>query len=153
MKSGNNITAPGAGGSWDSALGLLNAAQHTQIPPIVAGFDGFVDTILHVVSERHSPTEYTRLLTLQEFAHNVLAASGGRNMNKHRDGHASYQDKEVTVRFSPMPWLTSGFRSITSVRLAGPNSIRRLMISQSGKDLLHRRAGLLGCDRVHRMAS
>ena len=47
----------------------------------MAGFDGFVDTILHVVSERHSPAEYTRLLTLEEFAQRVLAASGGRNMN------------------------------------------------------------------------
>jgi len=47
----------------------------------VAGFDGFVDTILHVVAECRSPTEYTRLLTLQEFAQRVLAASGGRNMN------------------------------------------------------------------------
>ena len=60
---------------------LLNAAEHSQIPPVVAGFDGFVDTILHVVSERRSPTEYTRLLTLQEFSERVLAASGGRNMN------------------------------------------------------------------------
>jgi hypothetical protein len=59
----------------------LNAAQHSQIPPVVAGFDGFVDTISHVVSERRSPTEYTRLLTLQQFAQKVLAASGGRNMN------------------------------------------------------------------------
>jgi hypothetical protein len=81
MKSGSDTTAPGAGRSWDSILGLLNAAQHTQIPPALAGFDGFVDTILHVVSERHSPAEYTRLLTLQEFAKRVLAASGGRNMN------------------------------------------------------------------------
>jgi hypothetical protein len=59
----------------------LNAAQHTQIPPVLAGFDGFVDRILHVVSERRSPTEYIRLLTLQEFSQRVLAASGGRNMN------------------------------------------------------------------------
>ena len=50
----------------------MNAAQHTQIPPVVAGFDGFVDTILHVVSERHSPAEYTRLLTLEEFAQTLL---------------------------------------------------------------------------------
>ena len=47
----------------------------------MAGFEGFVDTILHVVSERRSPTEYTRLLTLQEFSERALAASGGRNMN------------------------------------------------------------------------
>lgn len=81
MKSGNNTTVPGAGRPWDLALGLLNAAQHTQSPPVLAGFDGFVDTILHVVSERRSPTDYTRLLTLKEFGQKVLAASGGRNMN------------------------------------------------------------------------
>jgi hypothetical protein len=81
MKSANSTIPPGAGQSWDSSLRLLNAAEHSQIPPVVAGFDGFVDTILHVVSERRSPTEYTRLLTLQEFAQRVLAASGGRNMN------------------------------------------------------------------------
>jgi hypothetical protein len=68
MKSANNTIPPGAGQSWDSSLRLLNAAEHSQIPPLVAGFDGFVDTILHVVSERRSPTDYTRLLTLQEFA-------------------------------------------------------------------------------------
>jgi hypothetical protein len=81
MKSANSTIPPGAGQSWDSSLRLLNAAEHSQIPPVVAGFDGFVDTILHVVSERRSPTEYTRLLTLQEFAQRVLAASGGHNMN------------------------------------------------------------------------
>jgi sugar/nucleoside kinase (ribokinase family) len=81
MKLRSEINAPGAGRSWDSVLGLLNAAQRTQIAPVVAGFDGFVDTILHVVAERHSTAEYTRLLTLQEFAQRVLAASGGRNMN------------------------------------------------------------------------
>jgi hypothetical protein len=59
----------------------LNAAEHSQIPPVVAGFDGFVDTILHVVSERRSATEYTRVPTLQAFSEKVLAASGGRNMN------------------------------------------------------------------------
>jgi hypothetical protein len=59
----------------------LNAAEHSQIPPVVAGFDGFVDIILHVVSERRSSTEYTRLLTLQAFAERILTASGGRNMN------------------------------------------------------------------------
>ena len=65
MKSGGETTASSTGRPWDSVLGLLNAAQRTQIPPVVAGFDGFVDTILHVVSERHSPAEYTRLLTLK----------------------------------------------------------------------------------------
>jgi len=46
----------------------------------VAGFDGFVDTILHAVSERRSATEYSRLTTLKAFSERILAASG-RNMN------------------------------------------------------------------------
>jgi hypothetical protein len=81
LKSANNTVPPGVGQSWDSSLRLLNAAEHSQIPPVLAGLDGFVDTILHVVSERRSPTEYTRLLTVQAFAERVLAASGGRNTN------------------------------------------------------------------------
>jgi hypothetical protein len=46
----------------------------------VAGFDGFVDKILHAVSERRSSTEYSRLTTLKAFSEKILAASG-RNMN------------------------------------------------------------------------
>ena len=76
MKSANSTIPPGAGQSWDSSLRLLNAAEHSQILPVAAGFDGFVDIIVHVVSERRSPTEYNRLLTVQEFAQRVLAASG-----------------------------------------------------------------------------
>jgi hypothetical protein len=56
MKSANSTIPPGVGQPWESSLRLLNAAVHSQIPPVVAGFDGFVDTILHVVSERRSPT-------------------------------------------------------------------------------------------------
>jgi hypothetical protein len=67
MKSANSTIPPGAGQSWDSSLRLLNAAEHSQIPPVVAGFDGFVDTILHAVSERRSSTEYSRLTTLQAY--------------------------------------------------------------------------------------
>jgi hypothetical protein len=66
--------------SWDSSLRLLSAAKHGQYPPVVAGFDGFVDTILHAVSERRSATEYSRLTTLKAFSERILAASG-RNMN------------------------------------------------------------------------
>ena len=80
MKSANSTIPPGAGQSWDSSLRLLNAAEHSQIPPVVAGFDGFVDTILHAVSERRSSTEYSRLTTLKAFSERILAASG-RNMN------------------------------------------------------------------------
>jgi hypothetical protein len=62
--------------SWDSSLKLLSAAKHGQYPPVVAGFDGFVDTILHAVSERRSATEYSRLTTLKAFSERILAASG-----------------------------------------------------------------------------
>jgi hypothetical protein len=40
MKSAKSTIPPGAGQSWDSSLRLLNAAEHSEIPPVVAGFDG-----------------------------------------------------------------------------------------------------------------
>jgi sugar/nucleoside kinase (ribokinase family) len=48
---------------------------------VVAGFDGFVDTILHAVSERRSLSEYVRIPTLKSLSETILAASGGRNVN------------------------------------------------------------------------
>ena len=77
----NNVVPPGAGQLLDSCLALLSAVKRIQVPPVVAGFDGFVDTILHAVSERRSATEYSRLLTLHAFSEKILAASGGRNTN------------------------------------------------------------------------
>jgi hypothetical protein len=125
MKSAENRVPPGAGQPGDSALRLLHAAEHRRIPPVVASFDGFVDTILHVVSERRSPAEYTRLLTLQEFAQKVLAASGGGNINI-----------EMVTRLTKIggngPILSYalahfGIKSVTSGHLAGPNLIRYLV--------------------------
>jgi hypothetical protein len=81
MKSTSDTVAPGAAQSWNPALSLLSASSSIQVPSVVAGFDGFVDTILHVVSDRRSPTEYSRLTTIRAFSEKVLAASGGRNMN------------------------------------------------------------------------
>src|SRR5258708_37425582 len=77
----DDIVPPGAGQSWRDCLDLLSLARRTRIPPVVAGFDGFVDTIVHAVSERHSATEYTRLPTLRAFSDKILTAAGGRNMN------------------------------------------------------------------------
>src|SRR6202795_2498034 len=54
--------------SSDSSLRLLSAAKHGHLPPVVAGFDGFVDTILHAFAERRSSTEYSRLTTLKAFS-------------------------------------------------------------------------------------
>jgi hypothetical protein len=81
MKTTNNPVPNGTGRSgWETSLRLLSAAKHGQFPPVVAGFDGFVDTILHAVSERRSSTEYSRLTTLRAFSERILAASG-RNLN------------------------------------------------------------------------
>jgi hypothetical protein len=46
--------------------------EHDKFPPVVAGFDGFVDTILHAVSERRSSTEYSSLTTLKAFSERIV---------------------------------------------------------------------------------
>jgi hypothetical protein len=79
MTATNNIVPDGTEQSWNSSLKLLSAVNHDQFPPVLAGFDGFVDTILHAVSERRSSTEYSRLTTLKAFSERILAASG-RNL-------------------------------------------------------------------------
>jgi len=53
----------------------------TQLPNVVAGFDGFVDTILQAVSARHAPDEFTPVATAEEFGRMVAAAGGDGNAN------------------------------------------------------------------------
>jgi hypothetical protein len=72
MTATNNIVSDGAAQSWDSSLRLLRAVKQDKFPPVVAGFDGFVDTILHAVSERRSSTEYSRLTRLKVFSEEFL---------------------------------------------------------------------------------
>src|SRR4030095_13812024 len=43
---------------------------------VLIGLDGFVDTILHVVDQRDSATEYTRMSQMRDFAGRVGAAAG-----------------------------------------------------------------------------
>ena len=43
---------------------------------VLVGFDGFVDTIIHVVAQRESATKYTRMATMSEFSRKVGAAAG-----------------------------------------------------------------------------
>jgi hypothetical protein len=59
MIATNSIVPDGTEQSWDSSLRRFRAVKHDKFPPVVAGFDGFVDTILHAVSERRSV--YTKL--------------------------------------------------------------------------------------------
>jgi len=49
---------------------LLSSAR------VLVGFDGFVDTIIHVVDKRTSATEFTRLNGLDDFGKKISAAAG-----------------------------------------------------------------------------
>jgi sugar/nucleoside kinase (ribokinase family) len=62
----------------ERTLALLNAetAARLATTPVLVGLDGFVDTILHVVGQRQSATEYTRLSEVSEFGARVVAAAG-----------------------------------------------------------------------------
>ena len=52
-----------------------NGHRLDQTPALI-GFDGFIDTILHVVDKRQSATEYTRLQTIEAFGKRILEAAG-----------------------------------------------------------------------------
>ncbi|MGM0443721.1 MAG: PfkB family carbohydrate kinase, partial [Fibrobacterota bacterium] len=43
---------------------------------VIAGLDGFVDEIIHVVKERTDDDSYTRVKTITEFSERTAAASG-----------------------------------------------------------------------------
>ena len=43
---------------------------------VLVGFDGFVDTILHVVKTRESTTKYSRMEKMSEFAERIGGAAG-----------------------------------------------------------------------------
>ena len=50
--------------SISTAQLLQAASQQVSASKVLVGFDGFVDTILHVVDRRTSATEYTRLVEM-----------------------------------------------------------------------------------------
>ncbi len=52
----------------------LKAKQDSK--KVVVGFDGFIDEIIHVVRERQSDSEFTRIETITEFGQKITAASG-----------------------------------------------------------------------------
>jgi hypothetical protein len=43
---------------------------------VLVGFDGFVDTILHVVAQRETAAKYTRMTAMREFAAKIEEAAG-----------------------------------------------------------------------------
>ena len=59
-------------------LNQLNANAQNRLSQsnILVGFDGFIDTILHVVDKRESTEKFTRLAKMGSFAKRVDAAAG-----------------------------------------------------------------------------
>jgi len=55
---------------------IKNARPKLEKTRALVGFDGFVDTILHVVAQRESATKYTRLEKMGDFAAKIGAAAG-----------------------------------------------------------------------------
>ena len=55
---------------------LRSEAFQTARRKALVGFDGFVDTIVHVVKTRRSPEEYERCESMKEWAARIAAASG-----------------------------------------------------------------------------
>ncbi len=53
--------------------GARNRLRHAQV---LVGFDGFVDTILHVVDKRESATRYTRIEKMGDYAARIKSAVG-----------------------------------------------------------------------------
>ena len=56
--------------------GLLRRIPLPQAAKALIGFDGFVDTILHVVKSRQSPKKYERFEAMSEWSRHIAAASG-----------------------------------------------------------------------------
>ncbi len=59
-----------------AASGLRQFASQIGRSPALVGFDGFVDSIIAVVDKRHSPTQYTPIRTIREYAEKQAAAAG-----------------------------------------------------------------------------
>ena len=55
---------------------LKSAASRLKETRVLIGFDGFVDTILHVVKTRESATKYTRVERMTEFSEKIREAAG-----------------------------------------------------------------------------
>ena len=61
-----------------AASTLDDAARTRRLPAALVGFDGFIDSIVHMVATRRdmSPAGYDRLRTISQFAQRCAAAAG-----------------------------------------------------------------------------
>ncbi len=60
----------------ETADQLETLGARLEQTPSLLGFDGFIDTIYHVVDVRQSATEYSRVRTLAEYGARISAAAG-----------------------------------------------------------------------------
>ncbi len=59
-----------------AAAAALRRPPSPDTPTLVAGFDGFIDRVIDVVSDRRSPDAYTRVPTLAALGARISAAAG-----------------------------------------------------------------------------
>lgn len=59
-----------------AAAGLRAFAGRREAMPVMVGFDGFVDSIVHVVDSRKDAATYTTVPTIARFGEKVSAAAG-----------------------------------------------------------------------------
>lgn len=52
------------------------AALPAALPPVLVGFDAFLDDIVDVVARRDGPGRYQRVATISDFGQKILAAAG-----------------------------------------------------------------------------
>lgn len=88
--------------------------------PILAGLDGFVDTILHVVATRESADSYTRLHSMETFGHRITSAA------------------DLSASFETVPQM---------VKLGGNGPILTAALNAYGMPVTY--VGLLGAPHIH----
>ncbi len=59
-----------------AAAGLRKLSESAASTPVLVGFDGFVDSIIHVVDKRTSVDAYDPIPTIDRFGQKIVAAAG-----------------------------------------------------------------------------
>jgi len=59
-----------------AAAGLRAFIPRAAGVPVLVGFDGFVDSIIHVVARRHSETKFDAVPTIAQFGEKIVTAAG-----------------------------------------------------------------------------
>lgn len=64
----------------EQALAVLEWAP--SLPPVVVGFDGFVDEMIEVVEERRGQDDYDRVATIRSFGERISASAGKSSLRE-----------------------------------------------------------------------